>query len=112
MVVGHYRITIIIIIIINYYWNYWNYSYREHFVKRANFASFVQSMMVAPRKFYLGQKSISNVNVKAAEFLTKKFGVLHDDPGQAVLLPRVCGQNYQTTKWQLPNLFASMVVTN
>ncbi len=106
MVVGHYRITIIITIIINYYWNYWNYSYRQHF------ASFVQSMMVTPRKFYLGQKSVSNVKVKAAEFLTKKFGVLHDNLGQAVLLPRVCGQNYQTTKWQLPNLFASMVVTN
>ena len=66
MVVGHYRITIIITIIINYYWNYWNYSYRQHF------ASFVQSMMVTPRKFYLGQKSVSNVKVKAAEFLTKK----------------------------------------
>ena len=81
-------------------------------MSREHFASFVQSMMVAPRKFHFSQKSISNVKVKSAEFLTKKFRVLHDDPGQAVLLPRVCGQNYQTTKWQLPNLFGSMVVTN
>ncbi len=87
-------------------------------MSRKHFASFVQSMMVAPRKFHFSQKSniltksISNVKVKAAEFLTKKFVVLHDDPGQTVLLPRVCGQNYQTTKWQLPNLFGSMVVTN
>ena len=52
----------------------------ESILSREHFASFVQSMMVAPRKFYLGQKSISNVKVKAAEFLTKKFGILHDDP--------------------------------
>ena len=58
-------------------------------MSREHFASFVQSMMVAPRKYHFSQKSISNVKVKAAEFLTKKFGVLHDDPGQTVLLPRV-----------------------
>ncbi len=71
-----------------------------------------QSMFVPPRKFHFSQKSVSNLKVKAAEFLTKKFGVLHDNPGQAVLLPRVRGQNKETTKWQLPNLFGSMVVTN
>ena len=108
MVVGHYRITIIIIII-NYYWNYWNYSYREHFVKRA-FCQFCAINDGDTQEILF--RSVSNMKVKATEFLTKKFGVLHDDPGQAVLLPRVCGQNYQTTKWQLPNLFASMVVTN
>lgn len=71
-----------------------------------------QSMFVPPKKFHFSQKSISNLKVKAAEFLTKKFEVLHDNPGQAVLLPRVRGQNKETTKWQLPNLFGSMIVTN
>jgi hypothetical protein len=55
-----------------------------------------QSMFVPPRKFHFSQKSISHLKVKAPEFLTKKFEVLHDNPGQAVLLPRVCGQNKET----------------
>ena len=54
----------------------------------------------------------ANLKVKAAEFLTMKFGVLHDNPGQAVLLPRFSRQNKETTKWQLPNIFGNMVVTN
>ncbi len=60
-------------------------------------------MLVSPRKFHFSQKSTLTFKVKAAEFLTKKFGVLHDNPGQGGLLSRVCGQNYETTKWQLPN---------
>jgi hypothetical protein len=69
-------------------------------------------MFVPPQKFHFSQKSISNLKVKAAEFLTETFGVPRDNPGQAVLLPRVSGQNKETTKWKLPNLFGSMVVTN
>ena len=71
-----------------------------------------QAMFVPPKKFHFSRKSIAKLKVKAAEFLTTKFGVLHDNPGQAVLLPRVCRQNKETTKWQLPNLFGNMVVTN
>jgi hypothetical protein len=58
------------------------------------------------------KKSIDKLKVKAAEFLTKKSHLIHSNPGQAVLLPKGRGQKKQTTKWQLPNLFGSMVVTN
>ena len=71
-----------------------------------------QAMFVPTKKFHFSKKSITKLKVKAAEFLTKKFGVLHNNPGQAVLLPKARRQNKQTTKWQLPNLFGSKVVTN
>jgi hypothetical protein len=59
-------------------------------------------MFTPPKKFHFSQKSISNLKVKTAEFLTKAFGVLHDNPGQAVLLTRMRGKT----------LFGSMAVTN
>lgn len=71
-----------------------------------------QSTFVPSKKFHFSRKSISNLKVKAAEFLTMKFEVLRNQPGQAMLLPRVRGQNKETTKWRLPNLFGSMVITN
>lgn len=71
-----------------------------------------QAMFVPPKKFHFSRKSIAKLKIKAAEFLTMKFGVLHDNPGQAVLLPRVCRQNKETTKWQLRNLFGNVVVAN
>ena len=70
-----------------------------------------KSMFVPPKKFNFSRKTITKLKVKAAEFLTDKFGVLHNNPGQAVLLPRVRGQKKNTTKWQLPNLFGNTVVT-
>ena len=54
-------------------------------------------MFVPPKKFHFSRKSIAKLKVKAAEFLTMKFGVLYDNPGQAVLLPRVSRQNKETT---------------
>ena len=43
---------------------------------------------------------------------TQILEVLLDNPCQAVLLSRVHGQNKETRKWKLANLFGSMVVTN
>jgi hypothetical protein len=61
------------------------------------------------RKFHFSQMSISNLKVKAAE----EFGVLHDNPGQTVLLSSVHGQKKETRKRKLANLFGSMMaVTN
>jgi hypothetical protein len=71
-----------------------------------------KSMVVPPKKFNFSRKTINKLKVKAAEFLTEKFGVLHNNPGQAVLLPRVRGQSKEISKWQLPNLFGDKVVTN
>ena len=71
-----------------------------------------KSMAVPPKKFNFSRKTIATLKVKAAEFLTEKFGVLHNNPGQAVLLPRVRGQSKEVSKWRLPNLFGDKVVTN
>ena len=71
-----------------------------------------KSMFVPPKKFNFSSKTIDNLKVKAAEFITEKIEVLHNNPGQAVLQPRVKGQNKQVTKWRLPNLFGNKVVSN
>ena len=71
-----------------------------------------KSMFVPPKKFNFSRKTIEKLKFKAAQFLTKKFGELHTNPGQAVLLPRVRGQSKEMTKWTLPNLFGNKVVTN
>jgi hypothetical protein len=71
-----------------------------------------QAIFMPTKKFYFSKKSIDKLTIKAAEFLAKKFHFIHNNPSQAVLLPKVCGQKKETTKWQLPNLFGSMVVTN
>ena len=47
------------------------------------------SQFVPPKKFNFSSKTIDKLKVKAAEFLTEKFGVLHNNPGQAVSLPRI-----------------------
>ena len=64
-----------------------------------------QAIFVPTKNFHFSKKSITKI-------LTKKFGFLYNNPGQAVLLPKACGQNKQTIKWQLPNLFGSKVVSN
>lgn len=69
-----------------------------------------KSMFVPPKKF--NSKTIDNLKLKAAEFITEKFEVLHKNPGQAVLQPRVKGQKKQVIKWRLPNLFGNKVVSN
>ena len=71
-----------------------------------------KSMVVPPKKFNFSRKTIDKLKVKAAEFLTEKFRVLHNNAGQAVLLPRVKGQSKNISKWRLPNLFQDKVVTN
>jgi len=69
-------------------------------------------MFVPPKKFNFSSKTIDNLKVKAAEFITEKIELLHNNPGQAVLQPRVNCQNKQVTKWRLPNLFGNKVVSN
>lgn len=71
-----------------------------------------KSNFVPPRKLDFSRKSISKLKVKAAEFLTKKFELLHNNPSQAVLIPRVRGQRKDITKWKLPNLFGNKIVTS
>ena len=71
-----------------------------------------KSMVVPPNKFNFSSKTIDNLTVKAAEFITEKVEVLHKNPGQAVLQPRVKGQNKQVTKWKLPNLFGNKFFSN
>ena len=44
-------------------------------------------MFVPPKKFNFSKKTITKLKVKAAKFLTEKFGVLHNNPDEAVLLP-------------------------
>ena len=63
-----------------------------------------QELFVLPKKFHFSKKSNANYKLKvnAAEFLTTKFGLLHDNPGQIALLPRARGQHKETTKWKLP----------
>lgn len=57
-----------------------------------------KSMFVPPKKFNFSKKTITKLKVKAAKFLTEKFGVLHNNPDEAVLLPRVQGQKKNTAK--------------
>ena len=44
-----------------------------------------KSMVVPPKKFNFSRKTINKLKVKEAEFLTEKFGVLHNNPGQGCL---------------------------
>ena len=81
-------------------------------MSREHFASFVQSIMVAPRKFHLVRSQYPIWKSRLLNFFPRSLELSNDNPGQAVLPPRVCGQNKETTKWQLPNLFGSMLVTN
>ena len=52
-----------------------------------------KSMFVPPKKFNFSSNTIDHLKVKAAEFITEKIEVLHNNPGQAELQPRVKGQN-------------------
>ena len=71
-----------------------------------------KTAFVPPKKFNFSRKRINKLKLKAAEFLTQTFGVLHSTPGMAKLLPRTKKQNKSITRWQLPNLFGNKVVTN
>ena len=71
-----------------------------------------QSPFVPPRKFNFSRKRIDNLKIRAAEFLVKKFEVIHSHPGMASPQPREQRQQKYITKWLLPNLFAIQVVTN
>ena len=55
-------------------------------------------MVVPPKKFNFSRKTIDRLKVKAAEFLTEKFRVLHNNAGQAVLLPQVKRQSKNISK--------------
>ena len=64
------------------------------------------------KKFNFSQKKIDQLKVKAAEFLAQKFEMIHNNPGMAVMLPRVTRQQKDLTRWKLPNLFGGTVVTH
>ena len=71
-----------------------------------------KSAFVPPKKFNFSRKRINKLKLKAAKFLTQKFGVLHSNPGMAKSLPRTKKQSKNITRYQLPNLFGDKVVTN
>ena len=71
-----------------------------------------QSSFVPPRKFNFGRRRIDNLKTRAAEFLVKKFEAIHSHSGMASQQPRQQRQPKYVTKWLLPNLFGTQVVTN
>ena len=71
-----------------------------------------QSSFVPPRKFNFSQKRIDSLKTKAAEYLVKKFELIHPQPGQATQQPRQHSQRKDLSRWVLPNLFGEQIVTN
>ncbi|CAB3988269.1 Hypothetical predicted protein [Paramuricea clavata] len=67
-------------------------------------------MFVPAKKFNFSTKRINKLKLKAAEFLTKKFEVLHNHPGMAVLLPRTKGQSKSSKVVTLGNTANNAVV--
>ena len=47
-----------------------------------------QSSFVVPRKFNYSRKRIESLKTKAAEYLLKKFELIHSHPGQNTQRPR------------------------
>ena len=71
-----------------------------------------QLSFVPSRKFNFSRKRIDSLKTRAAEFLVKKFEAIHSHPGMASQQPRQQRQPKYVTKWHLPNLFGTQVVTN
>lgn len=62
---------------------------------------------VPSKKYSYSKKKIQALKLRAAEFLTKKFGCLIANPGQAKQVSKNDKKQQKTTKWKLPNLFGS-----
>ena len=71
-----------------------------------------KSVFVPPKQFNYGSKRIHTLKAKAAQFLANKFEAINTHPNMVTQQPRAKRQPKYLTKWTLPNLFGTKVVSN
>ena len=71
-----------------------------------------QTVFVPIRKSGFSERKLTSLKLKSAEFITKKFGAIMANPGQAKCITnqqkkstKKIQKENQKTRWQLPNLF-------
>eukprot|EP00795_Rhopilema_esculentum_P009965 gene9965-18581_t len=85
----------------------------ETLEKDGNFEQQEIATFVPPRRPTYSQKSIDNLEVEAAEFLTEKFATSSSNMGQATKVTKTReGEKTKETKCRLPNLFGQKVVVD